>query len=103
GPAGCARAPRFSAGVAPVRRADALRWLETQRRVDPPLPLAAALHVVWLAVLGLETQDAQEKAREHGLHAESQQHRSRYDLAHGQARVEGPEVDRAPRHHRRDQ
>ncbi len=44
-------------------------------------------NLVWLAILGLETQDAKEKAREHGLHAESQQHRGRDDLAHGQARV----------------
>ena len=43
--------------------------------------------LVWLAVLGLESQDAQEKAREDRLHPEGQQHRGRDDLAHGQARV----------------
>jgi len=42
----------------------------------------------WVLILGfVDTQDAEEEAREHRLHAERNQHRGGDDLAHGQARV----------------
>jgi len=42
----------------------------------------------WLFVLGfVDAEDAQKKAREHGLDAERDQDRRRDDLAHGHARV----------------
>jgi hypothetical protein len=44
-------------------------------------------NLVWLLILGFESQDAKEKAGEYRLHAERQQHGGRDDLAHGQARI----------------
>ena len=46
-----------------------------------------AWNLVWLLILGFESQDAQEKARKYSLHTEREQHGGRDDLAHGQARI----------------
>ena len=46
-----------------------------------------AWNLLWLLILGFESQDAQEKAREYRLHADREQHGGRDDLAHGQARI----------------
>ena len=46
-----------------------------------------AWNLVWLLILGFESQNAEENAGQYRLQAEGQQHGGRDDLAHGQARI----------------
>lgn len=50
-------------------------------------------NLAWLAILGFESEDAQEKAREDRLHAKREQRGRGDDLAHGHAWVELPKPD----------
>src|SRR5690348_5069625 len=79
----------------------AMRTVDVQKRSTAREPVACS-RTLGDAIRFFHSQDAQEKAREHRLYAERQQHGGRDDLAHRESRIQVAEADCTPAQNRHD-